>query len=531
MQFAIVPLLAAALTSQLPPQQYARPVLMSDWDSTWIEPGTRFQRVLGASINRDGEMAIGANLEGASINWLNEQVRFSTAGNGLKVVARQGEEVDFNPLAGKYIDLGFASMGGGAIYHSSRVSATAPFPINASVLVRADNESSTAVLWEGYPVPGTARRVWTIGTASLSAGDGSFFDSYLTDIGLPTQASLWLERNGSASLILKAGDQMPNSPNGTQFVGSLGRAMNPSGEIAFVAHLEGPAVTAVNERAIYSDRDGAMRIVARGGQLAVNGSRHSQLDTVHMNDAGSVVFTSLLTGGDAGPSNNLAAFFDDGTRHLIVREGDRVPGYTEEVRFVDFGTPGINANDESIFYGRFAGDGVESEGIFTWTRSEGVQPRITAIDPVPDLPSGFQFKELRTPILNGRGQIAFLAEACMEDFCTRGVWAQDGEGRFRAIALRDQELLVGPGDWRTATEVDVVTHPFASFSDGNESGETMVFNDSGLLTFSVIFSDQTSGAFVIDTLAVPEPATGAIAVTGVVACLAFSQIVRRFPRR
>ncbi len=90
MQLAFVPLLAAALSGQLPPQEHASPVLLSGGDASWIEPETQFGRILGATINRSGEIAIGASLVGTSIDNSNSQVSVLRDAAGLHPIARQG---------------------------------------------------------------------------------------------------------------------------------------------------------------------------------------------------------------------------------------------------------------------------------------------------------------------------------------------------------------------------------------------------------------------------------------------------------
>ena len=84
----------------------------------------------------------------------------------------------------------------------------------------------------------------------------------------------------------------------------------------------------------------------------------------------------------------------------------------------------------------------------------------------------------------------------------------------------------GPGtDLRTVLEVffvggsSTVSGLFPA-GTGNEDGRPSSFNDSGQLTFGALFTDGTSGVFVSNLVAVPEPsatvllALGALGVLG-----------------
>jgi hypothetical protein len=83
----------------------------------------------------------------------------------------------------------------------------------------------------------------------------------------------------------------------------------------------------------------------------------------------------------------------------------------------------------------------------------------------------------------------------------------------------DTFLKTGPNDFRKISSLD-----FAANS-GNGDGRQSGFNDRGQIAFAAFFMDGSSGVFVSDVVAVPEPGGYAL-----LAALVLS-VVRRIERR
>lgn len=81
-----------------------------------------------------------------------------------------------------------------------------------------------------------------------------------------------------------------------------------------------------------------------------------------------------------------------------------------------------------------------------------------------------------------------------------GLWATDPHGILKLIAREGDPLQVGPNDVRTISTLQFVTH------SGNGDGRNSAFNDKGQIAFSAYFTDGSSGIFVSNLVAVPEPA-------------------------
>jgi hypothetical protein len=83
-----------------------------------------------------------------------------------------------------------------------------------------------------------------------------------------------------------------------------------------------------------------------------------------------------------------------------------------------------------------------------------------------------------------------------------GIWGQDRNGALRLVVRAGDLLDVdeGPGvDFRRIRTLGFQT------GGGSDGRGRVGFNASGQLAFSATFDDGTSGAFISNLLAVPEP--------------------------
>jgi hypothetical protein len=122
----------------------------------------------------------------------------------------------------------------------------------------------------------------------------------------------------------------------------------------------------------------------------------------------------------------------------------------------------------------------------------------------PGAPSGVKFSGLSQTnlVFNAAGQIAFqssLRGSGVNSENDLGLWATDLEGTLHLILRTGDLLEVAPSDFRTISG-------FEFHGDtGNEDGRVSGFNDLGQLAFFAYFTDGSSGIFVSNLVAVPEP--------------------------
>jgi hypothetical protein len=123
-------------------------------------------------------------------------------------------------------------------------------------------------------------------------------------------------------------------------------------------------------------------------------------------------------------------------------------------------------------------------------------------------------------MLNAAGQTAFNAQLIGSDGVSAGsgIWATDRSGVLQLVARRGDLLEVAPGDFRTISLLTFLGDR-DSHSTGNSDGRPSAFNNLGQVAFSAIFTDGTSGIFVSNRVAVPEPSTFLLAAAAVAGLL------------
>ena len=117
---------------------------------------------------------------------------------------------------------------------------------------------------------------------------------------------------------------------------------------------------------------------------------------------------------------------------------------------------------------------------------------------------------------NSSGQVAFPTRlnGGHPEEADHGIWTQDRAGVLRKVALQGDQIEVAPGDFRTIVEFGNPGYSLRGFSGLHQYSS---FNDLGELVFAVTFSDDTSGVFVSDIAALPEPSSTVLLLIGMTA--------------
>jgi hypothetical protein len=180
------------------------------------------------------------------------------------------------------------------------------------------------------------------------------------------------------------------------------------------------------------------------------------------------------------------------------------------------GQPVLNDADQIAFKAFVTGNGVDStndtgiwlerSGSLTLVAREGDQPPGTPDGAVVGSFSGLSNRL----VLNDAGQVAFTNP--------NGLWATDRAGELQLIARTGDLLEVAPGDFRTIRLP--FFDPSNGISTGNSDGRPSFFNNRGQLAFAATFTDGSSGIFVSNRVAIPEPSTCALVALGCVAWIA-----------
>uniref|UniRef100_UPI003703DD2C DUF7453 family protein n=1 Tax=Bythopirellula polymerisocia TaxID=2528003 RepID=UPI003703DD2C len=192
----------------------------------------------------------------------------------------------------------------------------------------------------------------------------------------------------------------------------------------------------------------------------------------------------------------------------MAREGNQAPGANPGVVFFNFFDPVINSAGQTAFHSRLIGAGAfNDEGIYS-EGSGNLAEVAREGNQVPGANPGVVFRsfDLGSLVLNTMGQTAFSASISSVNFPDDiGIYATTLDGLLVEIVREGDLIDVNDDplidDLRTIFQLRFVS------KTGNEDGRPSSFNDRGQLAFGATFTDGTSGVFVSNRVAIPEPAT------------------------
>jgi hypothetical protein len=356
------------------------------------------------------------------------------------------------------------------------------------------------------------------------------YGSGMDDVG----EALWAERNGSLELVARSGSHAPGTPDGVNFLLLFPRgrrALNNSGQVAFLAALTDSGTG--SDFGLWSEGSGSLALVARTGSQApgmpdgvvFSGRFSAGFTSPAFNNAGRMAFVGRVTGAGIDFTNDTGIWSDvAGSLALIVRSGDPAPGMPDGVKFGSLHSlltgPALNDAGQLAFFASLAGVGVDSTNdLSLWSGAPGSLALVARRgDHAPGTEDGVVFRlssAIPPLVLNATGQTAFVARlegSGISDSNDQGIWATDRSGVLQLIAREGDLLEVAPGDFRT------IAGAFGSLrfntadgngnsdhSTGNADGRPSAFNNLGQLAFYASFTDGSSGIFVSNRVAVPEP--------------------------
>jgi hypothetical protein len=304
---------------------------------------------------------------------------------------------------------------------------------------------------------------------------------------------IWSDVTGSTRLVVQEG-QMFGSPDGPSSLGwpsALG--LSDDGDISIYASIyaqngTGTSFLRVSEERIYTVVSEQQTQTASNGPIVF-----STLEPPSHNMNGDFVFSAAI-----GYQWVLGAWHDGETR-VIATEGDIAPGTDKQFQRFDGLAASINSSGRVAFRG-FLHDYYQTyNGI--WADASGPLELVArGGDPAPGVDAGEAFLYFSRPQLNARGDIAFSATLIgpgIDSDNDQGIWTRNELGILQLIAREGDLLEVASNDFR---QIAALVYG----GDYGEPGRT-VFNDAGQLVFAALFTDGSSGIFVSDLAAIPEP--------------------------
>ncbi len=479
------------------------------------------------AVNDLGQTAFLAHLTDGALTNLEDGI-WSEASGALHGVARERNQAPPASMDLQFFNLGPPTLNGAGQSAFYAIAKQNLGDASYSGVWREDAGNLELVAVGGSHAPGTPNGVnfssggLINGLVLLNAAGHTAFKFFVSGdaVASTNDIGIWSTSTGSLDLVARKGNQAPDAPLGVTF-NSLGDpVLNDSGAVAFAASMTGSG-TQFGFDGIWSGMPGNVHLKVRDGNDAPGtppGVKFLTFAEPALNDSGRSAFLAILAGAGVDSTNDVGIWSEGaGNLELLAREGSHAPGAGGDVTFSGFNYPVLDVAGRTAFAASLSGSGVDvsnDAGIWAGTSAD-FKLLIRGGTQAPGTPSGAKFDEFSTPVLNAIGQFAFIGQLSqpivardgtvigggggVDSTNARGIWATNVHGALTLVAREGDLLEVGPGDFRRISSFHFAVG--TGIGDGRQSG----FNDRGQVAFAAFFSDGSSGVFVSDIVAVPEP--------------------------
>jgi hypothetical protein len=342
----------------------------------------------------------------------------------------------------------------------------------------------------------------------------------------------WVTQGPQVFAVAQTGGPAVGLPPGATLTALGTPGLNDSGTVVYSGSFQSPLGPISSGTGIWAANPAFTAPIALTGQIAPGvgpaaatfqtlGFRQTVYGTsAHLNATGQTIFFGTVSGAGIIPGTNDHGVWigGNGLTALIARQGDAAPGLAPGTTFASFTDSGLGNGLSSAVLATVSGPGItaaNNTGIWA-----GVPGNLHLVlrngDSVPDGTSGpLPVAGLTHFTMNAPGE--FITQ-----LSNSAIVGENQLGQLVVVARPGDSIQVAPGDFRTITTI-------VSVLGGEVGSGATALNDLGQVTFTAKFADGSSGTFVSNALAVPEPASYLLAVLGLVALVPRFWLRRRKP--
>lgn len=252
---------------------------------------------------------------------------------------------------------------------------------------------------------------------------------------------------GSSQLVRRSDTTAVGTSGGEKFIGFGAPVLGERGDdVAFAARLYGGNITLVDNGYYAGDASG-IELVAREGQSAPDaGARYSSLPGLTPAFADGRIAYRASAGG-------LAIFHGPpSSPRLLARSGAPAPGTSAGVVYEDFRYgPSVGAPGQVAFFVQLGGTGVTLENMRAIYAGSPTSLHLVARGGMTAPGTDAKYEDLGRPVVNGVGQIAYMATRLTGGSVTPDV---GGQAIFAGSASSPQ-LVARRGDPAPGAGADV----------------------------------------------------------------------------
>lgn len=266
---------------------------------------------LNLLIGGANDIGFVAKWRGPTATAINAGVWLGPATN-LTLVARDGQSAPDFP-GGTFKNLQFSTARlnpDGVITFAGQ---TSTFPNDKAIWAGTVN-GLEAVWSEDQVLPGTGLVLSDFGSATLNTSTQICFMARFSGTTSATDSAIVAGPAGTPQVVAREGHQAPGYPAGVVFqsLALVQPIYGAGGHVAFTATVEGPGIDSTNNTAVWAGRPGALRIICRRGDPAVDLAAGVVYSTVFgatfslggLNANGEAVFKTKIEGTGIGLSND-----------------------------------------------------------------------------------------------------------------------------------------------------------------------------------------------------------------------------------
>lgn len=261
-----------------------------------------------------------------------DEAVWSYRNGAISMLAREGAP---SPVAGKV----YSSFGDPTINLSGYIEYTSQLTddsrnIGGGIWVQRPDGTTYTQSTLYSPAPGfpagllLAAHPGTINATGQIAFEGQIKSDTDTTVNSTNDDFIWSDRSGALVPIIREGTVAPGALDGAVFRNlETPPAFNDSGRIAFASGLNGPTINSTNSFGIWeSDISGVTRLVVRAGAPVpgMPGFTFSEIGGPIMNNAGQIVFQSLLGSSTVGDIASIWEADANGALTMIARTGQQM---------------------------------------------------------------------------------------------------------------------------------------------------------------------------------------------------------------
>lgn len=233
------------------------------------------------TLNSRGKVAFFARVTARKGSDADDMGIWSESETGLQLVAGTGAHAPGTSAGVVFSNLGDPTFNGqghtafAAMLKGGRIDATNGSGIwsqgrgSLALVARAGDHAPGAqddVRFGDFYIPSPSNLLHPV---MNSAGQTAFRGTLVGNgVNADNATGIWAERDGSLSMVVRAGDHAPGAPDGAVFSGFDEPAFNSSGQVAFRAFVTGPGIDQFNDIGIWAeDRSRQLHLIALTGDM------------------------------------------------------------------------------------------------------------------------------------------------------------------------------------------------------------------------------------------------------------------------